>query len=313
MAAEETFPTTLPDGYERRQEGNAFLVVRKEYAEGVIRALSPLYQAWARIAQRRFTARGRAGVASFSLDGGLQPIMVRRYFHGGFFASIGKDLYWGPGRALTELRVAEAARAGGVRTPLPVGILAQPAAGPFWRMAFLSAEISNSEDLIHYCVRLGEYPAETAAIEKRGVIREAATQIRLMHNLGIFHADLHLKNLLLRRRVSEPPEVFVIDFDRATIQPALDADRRLANLKRLARSVRKVRVADAILTTWDRLRFLRDYLQGHPDQRRLMRLWARKIASSGKAHQVWWTMSPAQRSLRGDRVGRVASLKRSRR
>ena len=103
-------------------------------------------------------------------------------------------------RALTELIVAESAKRGGVRTPDPSACSRQRMYGPLWRLAFLSAEVTESEDLIHYCCRLSEYPPETAALEKRGVIREAAEQIRKMHDLGIHHADLHLKNLLLRRR-----------------------------------------------------------------------------------------------------------------
>lgn len=299
----------VPGGFEQVTEGPAILVARQEYIKPIRKVFSPLYQAWARMAQRRFSARGRAGIVSFPLGDG-PAMMVRRYFHGGLFAKFGRDLYLGPDRALTELNVAAAAHAGGVRTPEPIGILAVQAAGPFWRAAFLSAEISESEDLIHYCCRLGEYPAETAATQKRGVIREAATQIRKMHDLGIFHADLHLKNLLLRRRTAGAPEVFVIDFDKAMLGQPLTPEMRFRNLKRLARSVRKLRVADTVLSPYDRLRFLRDYLRGAPNARTLMRQWARALAVSGRAHEVWWTATRAQRTLRGDKVARAAALKR---
>jgi len=233
-------------------------------------------------------------------------MMVRRYVHGGLFARVGRDLYWGMDRALAELIVAESAKRGGVRTPDPIGVLGQRMHGPLWRLAFLSVEVTESEDLIHYGCRLSEYPPETAALEKRGVIREAAVQIRKMHDLGIDHADLHLKNLLLRRRADDTPEVFLLDFDRALSGPPLDSERRLKNLKRLARSVRKVRIADTVLTAWDRLRFVRDYVHGQPDADTLMRRWARRLASSGRAHEAWWTATGAKRNLRGDGLGRLA-------
>jgi len=306
-------PMTAPPGYERLDEGDAFLVVRRELAEPVVRAFSPMHQVWERIGQRRFTARGRAGVASFPLGKELPAMMVRRYVHGGLFASIGRDLHFSPERAFNELAVAEAACAAGVRSPQPIGILARKAGGPFWRLAFLSAEIPDCEDLIHYCCRLGEYPPETAAIEKRGVIRETAIQLRKMHDAGILHGDLHLKNLLLQRRAAATPLVYVIDFDLARATPgALPLEQRLRNLKRLARSVRKLRVADSVLTAWDRLRFLRDYLREEPRRRTLMRQWARKIASSGRSHELWWTMTAARRSLRGDGPARYASLRKGR-
>ena len=303
VAEEKQIESAVPPGFRRIEEGNVLMVVREEWAQAAQRAFAPLNQAWARIAQRRFTAHGRAGIVSFPLGRNLPVMMVRRYVHGGLFAQIGRNLYWGADRALTELAITDSARRGGVRTPEPVGVLAQRMYGPLWRLAFLSLEVAQSEDLVHYCCRLGEYPKETAALEKRGVLREAADQIRKMHDLGIRHADLHLKNLLLRRRAADTPEVFVIDFDRATFGPPLNVEERLKNLNRLARSVRKVRIADRVLTAWDRLRFLRAYLHGRPEARSLMRLWAKKLARSGATHEVWWAATGAQRNPPGSRPG----------
>ena len=296
----------VPPGFQRIEQADVLLLVRKECADEVRAVFAPLHQAWARIGQRRFTARGRAGIVSFPLGQDRPAMMVRRYMHGGLFAQVGRDLYLGPGRAINELAVAEAARSGGLRTPLPIGVLGQQVSGVFWRLAYLSREVDDSEDLVHYCCRLAEYPAETAAIEKRGVIREAARQIRMMHDQGITHGDLHLKNLLLRRQAAGTPEVYVIDFDRARLGPPLALEQRLKNLKRLARSVRKVRVADALLTIWDRLRFLRAYLQGHPHARALFRQWAKRLASSGASHEIWWAATRASRGMRGDRIPRLA-------
>ncbi len=296
---------TVPEGFERIDEGVSFLVVRKEWAAQVRRALSPLDRAWERMAQRRFTARGRSGVVSVPLGDGLPPMMFRRYVHGGVLADITRDLYWGPGRALDELAVAEVARAGGVRTITPIGVLCRQMHGPLWRMAFLSRELPDSEDMIHYCCRLTDYPPETAAREKRGAIGEAARQIRRMHDIGIRHADLHLKNLLLQRKEAGTPEVYVIDFDRATQSALLSNAERLSNLSRLARSVRKILVARALLTAWDRIRFLREYLRGMDPDGALLRAWARRLAASGASHEAWWLLTGAQRSLRGDGAARL--------
>lgn len=301
-----------PAGFLRIQEGRFLLVVREELAKAVCNVFAPFHQAWTRISQRRFSAHGRAGVVSLPLGQGRPDIIVRRYVHGGILAGIGKDLYRGPQRAINELAVAEVARLGRVRVPKPVGILGERAKGPFWKLAYLSVEIDNSEDLVHYCCRLSDYPPETAALEKRGVLREAALQIRRMHDAGILHGDLHLKNLLLQRREVGTPEVFIIDFDKAGLGSSLNLQQRLGNLKRLARSVRKLRVADAALTAWDRLRFLREYLRGRSDARRLLRLWAKKLAASGRTHEIWWVATGARRTLRGDRIRMMARMKSER-
>ena len=297
---------TIPQGFRSVADGDVTLVVRETRAEPVLAALSPLHQAWERLAQRRFTAHGRGGVVSLPLGDGLPDMMVRRYRHGGVFGVFAGEWYLDSGRALRELIVSEKARCGGVRTPEAIGVMVRKTVGPFRRLAFLSSAVSDTEDLVHYCCRLSDYPAETEALEKRGVIREAARQIRAMHDLGIRHADLHLKNLLLRRLDAGTPEVYVIDFDNADLGPPLSPSERLRNLGRLARSVRKVRVADSLLTPWDRIRFLREYFHGAQDSKAELRRWAGKLAGSGKAHEVWWAATGARRNLRGDRVPRLS-------
>lgn len=294
----------IPPGFTRITEKGAQLVVRTDLADTVSEAFRPLPEAWVRLRSRAFTARGRAGVVSVHLGDKQPKLIVRRYVHGGFLARLTRSLYLGAGRAVMELAVAETARAGGVATAKAVGILASPVLGPLCRLLYISEEIPDSEDLIHYCCRLNDYPPETAALEKRGVITEAARQIRKMHDLGVYHADLHLKNLLLRRRQLETPEVYIIDFDRASVPGPLALSQRCRNLKRLARSVRKMRVAHELLTNWDRLRFLRAYLRGLPQARALLRRWARKLANTGRSREAWWTLTRTQRAARGDHIGR---------
>lgn len=296
----------IPPRFAQVTELGARLVVREEMVVAVTEALRPLHGAWKRLSRGNFAAIGRAGVVSIGLAGGRPNLIVRRYVHGGLLARITRSLYFGAERAIMELAVSEAARTGGVCTAKAVGILVTPCFGPFRRLAWISEEISDSEDLVHYCCRLNDYPPETAALEKRGVINEAAKQIRKLHDLGIFHADLHLKNLLLRRREMETPAVYIIDFDRASMPGALSAGQRLRNLKRLARSVRKVRVAQQVLSDWDRLRFLRAYLRGMPEARKLFRKWAHKLAHTGSGREAWWTLTRTQRVLRGDQVGRLS-------
>jgi tRNA A-37 threonylcarbamoyl transferase component Bud32 len=73
------------------------------------------------------------------------------------------------------------------------------------------------------------------------VLREAGRQIARMHAAGIAHPDLNLRNLL----VAEGPAgraVHLIDFDRARAFPgAVPGPRRARDLRRLARSARKLR------------------------------------------------------------------------
>jgi 3-deoxy-D-manno-octulosonic acid kinase len=59
-----------------------------------------------------------------------------------------------------------------------------------------------------------------------------------MHDAGISHPDLNLRNLLI---VDPSAEVVVIDFDRARVfDGSAPASARARNLRRLARSARKL-------------------------------------------------------------------------
>ncbi len=94
----------------------------------------------------------------------------------------------------------------------------------------------------------------------------------------------------------------LIDLDKACERDPQGLGFRLRNLMRLARSARKLRVAQAALGSMDRVRFLREYLRGMEDGDRLKKLWAPMLARSGAWHEKWWAVSGARRDLVGDRL-----------
>ena len=80
-----------------------------------------------------------------------------------------------------------------------------------------------------------------------------------MHQAGIYHADLHLKNFL----VEEKKEiVYLIDFDKSTSSPRLHPSQRMKNLKRLDRSAEKLKRLGLPLTGRDKGVFCRAYASG---------------------------------------------------
>ena len=62
-------------------------------------------------------------------------------------------------------------------------------------------------------------------------LRRAGNVIKEMHNAGIFHADLQLRNILV-----ENDTVLLIDFDNASVHSKLSLLQRQRNLLRLKRS-----------------------------------------------------------------------------
>jgi 3-deoxy-D-manno-octulosonic acid kinase len=74
-----------------------------------------------------------------------------------------------------------------------------------------------------------------------GVLKAAAETVRAMHSHGVYHADLNLKNILVRAHETGAAESYVIDFDRAKLFLGnLPAPMASNNLNRLLRSARKL-------------------------------------------------------------------------
>jgi tRNA A-37 threonylcarbamoyl transferase component Bud32 len=74
-----------------------------------------------------------------------------------------------------------------------------------------------------------------------------------MHLHGVYHADLNLKNILVRRENMEI-SVYVIDFDKARLYPrGVPLEQANRNLNRLLRSVRKLDPKMKVLSEedWD--------------------------------------------------------------
>jgi hypothetical protein len=151
---------------------------------------------------------------------------------GGRLAGIWRDRYGSARRLVATLSASAEARARGVPTAQPVALIVEVGFGGFARGAMAFAEIEESEDLARRVVRKAATRADFEA---------AIGAVRAMHDLGVVHPDLNLGNVLLRPKSASLPDVFLIDFDRATFAPGpLPFGRRQAGLRRLERSCAKL-------------------------------------------------------------------------
>ena len=106
-----------------------------------------------------------------------------------------------------------------------------------------------------------------------------------MHDAGIRHDDLNLKNLLVAR-VEDSTKVHVIDFKKARLQNHVALGTRLRNLIRLDRSVVKRLASRRAITISDRLRTLRVYLALQPELEGDWKRVARRIRTRHVAHAL---------------------------
>jgi tRNA A-37 threonylcarbamoyl transferase component Bud32 len=115
-------------------------------------------------------------------------------------------------------------------------------------------------DYLHF----GDVDAAMRPKVRAEVTSAVVKAVASMHDAGIVHADLNLKNILLRTE-GWPFRAWVIDFDKAAMVAEVDFQTRIDNLLRLERSFLKWPSSRPFARVSDRLRFLKAYLELYPE------------------------------------------------
>lgn len=218
------------------------------------------------------------GRGSLLVVEGEVALVVRRYLHGGLLRAFNEDLFLFGDRPFQELLITEGLRQRGVRTLEPVAAIRE-GVGPFYRGYLITRYLPRVVDLITYL--RGRPPLG----QKRTIIRKAAELTRMVHDLGVLHGDLHLKNFLV-----EDGEVLIIDFDRATRHPSLNPAMRMENLKRLDRSAEKLRRRGLPLSDADKLTFWRTYARGRRNLEEALRGHLKRYRLRVLLWRLGWTL-----------------------
>lgn len=262
---------------ERHIAGRVTLYLNPDYAGNVLKeALLALPRFLASLPGRSTRLPGLA--TSWTWRPGWHDgpgLAVRQYAHGGLCGRLRGTLFLGAGRMSREFRVAMAAHRRGVPTAMPVALRVEKVLGPVVRAHYVSETIAGAVDLLEL-LKDAELAAEADRVPRRRLARAVADAVAAMHDAGIVHADLNVKNLLVRDALDEP-QVFVIDFDKACLVEGPALRQRMANLVRLDRSVVKWGAARRAVGLLDRLRVLRHYVARYPrwrgDAGRLVRAY----------------------------------------
>jgi len=252
---------------------------------------------------------------------GSESFVVREYWHGGLFGRILKDLFWDASRPLSELSICEVARRGRINTTEIIAIIKNKIVGPLYKCRLVTREIKNSVDLIE----LLSHPEDNQFdIQKREIINKMAKAVKGMHDAGIYHADLHLKNILVQSDEGGCVNVFIIDLDKSKQLEKVGFQNRMKNIMRLDRSLEKFKrnikenlnlfvdlkpgfstvdtdrinkLADQV-TNRDKIRFLREYIKlfyisgehSFGSQKEFLKFCLINYQTNHKSHKFWWSM-----------------------
>ncbi|UCD70768.1 MAG: hypothetical protein JSW70_07110 [Syntrophobacterales bacterium] len=284
--------STLPQGFSLIKRGRTELVIRDLYKDRLMeREIHNLEVLSLRQGDKAQFMEGRGLLVSLPMDGkGPERMVIRHYEHGGIFRALTRDLFVVGSRPFRELILTEMARKAGLPTMEVLIAIKRLVLWPFYKGDLVSKEIPNSADLLQYFTRWEKAKAQKQLGEKRELIRQAGRLVREMHEVGIYHADLQLKNFIVEMGEGGLGPLHIIDFDRSKVIHPLKSNKWLSNLLRLDRSVEKWRHSGLWITRTDRLRFLMSYLEGDEERRAFMRTYLRKYIRRRRRYKIGWAI-----------------------
>lgn len=225
-----------------------------------------------------------------------ERLIIRNYRHGGFFGKLLGGIFYNGKRPVNEVAVNEIARQKDVPSAEVVAVIKKRWWGLFYKADFISREIPDAVDLIQW---ITESSLMFVQGLKKPVIHAIAGLLRNMHDAGIFHADLHLKNILIKRETNGEFRAYIIDLDKSVVTEKLDMDKRITNLLRLDRSVEKLRWLSGRTSTSlhqkmgfisqaDKIRFFRSYMLCGNTPDKDWKKCIRQRRSRHAVHKLWW-------------------------
>jgi tRNA A-37 threonylcarbamoyl transferase component Bud32 len=320
----------IPAYFSTLNKGNATLYVKKEYENRMsVQDIDKLFDLCKDSPQKSFQVvrnelnapyQGRTSCKTLLMESlGNESFVVREYWHGGLLGKVLKDLFWDVSRPLRELSICEVARRGHINTTEIIAIIKNKIVGPLYKFQLVTREIKNSLDLIELLSRPEDNQLD---IKKREIINKLAKVVKEMHDAEIYHADLHLKNILVQFNEGESISIYIIDLDKSKQYEKISFQRRMKNIIRLDRSLEKFKrnikensklfvgvkpdlpvvgtdrldILAGQVSSKDKIRFLREYLKlyyltgahSFGSQKELLKFCIDNYKTAHRSHKIWW-------------------------
>jgi tRNA A-37 threonylcarbamoyl transferase component Bud32 len=289
MARQSFWIEDAPAGYESVVRGAVDYLVREGYC-GVLDCVSADGRPITLAADAVPIGQGRTSTARIVFrEEVAEQVVFRRGHRGGLAKVVLGDKFIGfRTRMFKEVAVTEHARNRGVPVAEVLAAARVRLAPGLYRGWVITREVRHSENLHALCEResAAAVPDRT---RKRAVLRAVAEAVAALHEAGVDHPDLNLRNILVAARADGSLEVHIIDFDRTRVCATVSLARRVRTLARLFRSLVRLDVS-RWLTPRDLERFLQVYFRRDGRaRRRAIRPLAWAILRL-RIHDGWWRL-----------------------
>jgi tRNA A-37 threonylcarbamoyl transferase component Bud32 len=225
----------VPPGFNKVIDGRGGMMVIRKDVEALL-TLEECTKPNDRDENRPVAFQGRGGLRTLRLRN-HDTALVRCYRHGGLFRHLlGDSFFTWPPRPFRELAITEEVRRRGVPTVEVYAACVKRTWGPFYRGWLVTRHLADSRDLWE-AIRDGLI--RNIGIKK--VLAAVAITLRGLHREGVYHRDLNLKNILVRRESDQHVSAYIIDFDKAVLfLGEVPMTLVQKNLYRLLRSANKL-------------------------------------------------------------------------
>jgi len=285
----------LPAYFSTLNKGKITLYIRKEYEEKLSKHdMNMFFDLYKNPNELNTVYHGRSSCKSLLMDSlKNEGLVVRDYVHGGLFGKILRDYFWQRLRPLRELSICEIANKGHILTIEIVAIVMKNIIGPLYKYKLVSKEITNTIDLMELLLHSDK---NSLLARKKQIISKVAKAIKEMHDVGIYHADLHLKNILVQSAEGGTINVYIIDLDKSRQFEEIDLNKRRKNILRLDRSLEKFKrnASDKKalpVTNTDKVRFLREYIRTDSESKEPLKSHLKTYLTTHKLHRFWWLVA----------------------
>ncbi len=216
-ASDPNLDATLLANYVTSKKGGAVCIVRQEGMKSITEAMLEKKQC------EELNVYGRGVIYRFPWTSGRTGIM-RPCHRGGAIRFLLHDRYLFQNRPLREFQSHLAVLALGIPAPDLLGVC--------WRrQGFIYSGALATEEMAGTDLDTWLCDNRFLQEKQKRVLFSCGQLIRRLHDTGIFHNDLQLKNIFIQ---NDSP--VLLDFDQARIKPHLPRWRRECNLLRMRRS-----------------------------------------------------------------------------